>query len=457
MSKRLSVLIVDDDAQQGKLLSEAIARMGQQTLVCQVPEDALELLQKQLFHLVITDLRMPGMDGLSFLRKIKELEPDTEVLLVTAFASVGSAVEAIRLGAIDYFEKPVNLAWLEAKIKAISERVSLKAENRQLKTELARISPGNDVIGNHPAFKAVLALVDKIARSDASVMVLGESGTGKEVLARLIHSSSLRARGPFIPVNCGAIPENLLESEFFGHVQGAFTGADTARKGRIEDADGGTIFLDEIAELPVSLQPKLLRVIQSGEFCRVGSNKLQRADIRWVSATNRDLTEMTRTGAFREDLFYRLAVIPVTVPPLRKRPEDIPLFVAGKMRRLADKYKLPAREFSPEAMAALQAYTWPGNIRELENLVERLFLVVQDSTILASDLPPEFDNFVENPETGTAGLLQEKINALEKTCILDALRDGGGNQSEAARSLGINERTLRYKMKKLGIPSANSQ
>ncbi|NCB40529.1 MAG: sigma-54-dependent Fis family transcriptional regulator, partial [Erysipelotrichia bacterium] len=242
----------------------------------------------------------------------------------------------------------------------------------------------------------------------------------------------------------------------FGHVRGAFTGADKSRTGRIEDADGGTLFLDEIGELPLSLQPKLLRVIQSGEFSRVGANKLQKADIRWVSATNRDLAEMVRTGRFREDLFYRLAVIPVNVPPLRDRSDDISLFVVEKMQRLSVMYKAPVKQFSRKAMQALQAYCWPGNIRELENLVERLFFLIPDQTIDVGDLPREFGDFVEAADDADPNSLQSKINNLEKQCILDALKDSSGNQSEAARRLCVSERTLRYKMKKLAIPSANS-
>lgn len=455
MSRRLSVLVVDDDARQAQLLAEAVGRMGHPAQVSTNPEAALELLQKEVFHLVITDMRMPGIDGLSFLRQIKALDADTEVILVTAYASVGSAVEAIKIGAVDYFEKPVNLAWLEAKIRAIAEKVVLRAENRQLKAELARVVPGPAVIGRSQAFKTVLDLLYRVAPSDASVLFLGESGTGKEVLARLLHAKSQRARGAFIAVNCGAIPENLLESEFFGHVQGAFTGADAARKGRIEDADGGTLFLDEIAELPLNLQPKLLRVIQSGEFSRVGANKLQKADIRWVAATNRDLQEMVRKGTFREDLYYRLAVIPVQLPPLRARASDIPLFVNDKLQRLAEKYRLPAKQFSEAAMRALQAYSWPGNVRELENLVERLFLITAEPEIGVEELPPEFDNFVEAVDKPALGSLQEKVDTLERNSISQALRETGGNQSEAARQLGINERTLRYKMKRLGIPSAS--
>ena len=456
MSKQLSILIVDDDFQQANLLAEAITRMGHRAQTSQVPEDALDILKNQSFHLVITDLRMPGIDGLTFLRQVKDLDAETEVLLVTAFASVSSAVEAIKIGALDYFEKPVNLVWLEGKIKTISEKVNLRAENRQLKAELARVTPQFNILGRHPIFVELLNIIEKAARGDAPVLIQGESGTGKELLARLLHASSHRAKSSFIAVNCGAIPENLVESEFFGHVRGAFTGADKSRTGRIEDADGGTLFLDEIGELPLSLQPKLLRVIQSGEFSRVGANKLQKADIRWVSATNRDLAEMVRTGRFREDLFYRLAVIPVNVPPLRDRSDDISLFVVEKMQRLSVMYKAPVKQFSRKAMQALQAYCWPGNIRELENLVERLFFLIPDQTIDVGDLPREFGDFVEAADDADPNSLQSKINNLEKQCILDALKDSSGNQSEAARRLCVSERTLRYKMKKLAIPSANS-
>jgi DNA-binding NtrC family response regulator len=456
MSRRLSVLILDDDIQQAKLLAEAITRMGHQPHTSQAPEEALERLKQQGFHLVITDLRMPGMDGLTFLRQVKEFDPETEVLLVTAFASVASAVEAIKVGALDYFEKPVNLSWLAGKIAAIEEKVSLRAENRQLKAELARVFPELKVIGKHPVFLSALSQVEKAARSDAPVLLQGESGTGKEILARFLHLSSRRAKNSFIPVNCGAIPEPLVESEFFGHVKGAFTGADKARPGRIEDADTGTLFLDEIGELPLSLQPKLLRVIQSGEFSRVGANKLQKADIRWVSATNKHLDDMVKKGMFREDLFYRLAVIPVEVPPLRNRPDDIPLFVAEQLHKMAVSYKAPAKQLSRKAMQALESYSWPGNIRELESLIERLFFLVPDEIIEVADLPREFGDFVEPGEPTDPNSLQEKVNNLEKQCILEALKDGRGNQSEAARQLGINERTLRYKMKRLGIPSANT-
>lgn len=457
MKKCLSILIVDDDLRQADLLAEAVTRMGHRTRTSNDPQQAIELMKIQSFHLVITDLRMPGIDGLAFLRLVKELDAETEVLLVTAFASLGSAVEAIKIGALDYFEKPVNLAWLEAKISAIAEKVSLKTENRQLKAELERAVPQIKVIGKNPAFLEILDQAAKVARSDAPVLIQGESGTGKEILARFVHASSHRARAPFVAVNCGAIPENLVESEFFGHIRGAFTGADKVRPGRIEDADGGTLFLDEIAELPLSLQPKLLRVIQSGEFCKVGANKLQIADIRWIAATNRDLADMVKKGGFREDLFYRLAVIPLTLPPLRDRTDDILLFIGEKMKNMATQYKLPAKEFSVRALQALQGHLWPGNIRELENLIERLFFLVPEQTIDVSDLPQEFGDFVEHTEITDPDFLQEKVNRLEKQCILDALKNSGGNQSEAARVLGINERTLRYKMKKLGVPSATNQ
>lgn len=455
MTKRLQILVVDDDPNQGTLMVETLQRMGHGAQACTRATEAIELVRQQSPHLVITDMRMPEMDGLAFLKAVKENDPEVEVLLITAYASVGSAIAAIRLGAMDYLEKPVDIPILSAKIAAIQARVGLKAENRTLKTQLDTVLSDKVPIGESEAFKRVLAQVDRAAGSDAPVLLLGESGTGKEILSRRLHFFGKRASGPFIPVNCGAIAENLVESEFFGHVKGAFTGADRPRPGRIEDAEGGTLFLDEVGELPLSLQPKLLRVIQDGEFMRLGSNKQQRADVRWVSATNRDLQKMVKDGAFREDLYYRLAVLPINIPPLRERREDIPTLVRAIMRTKARAYKAAERGITPEALDLLPSYRWPGNVRELENVLERLILLAPGDTIDAQDLPQEFGDFPEssgaNPPKGP---LEERVAALERQCLLEALQAANGNQSEAARRLGIHERTLRYKIRKLGIPSA---
>ena len=454
MNKRLQILVLDDDANQANLLVETLQRMGHVAQASTKAREALELVRQQSPHLVITDLRMPEMDGLAFLKAVKETDPDVEVLLITAYASVSSAVAAIRLGALDYLEKPVEIPMLSAKIASIQTRVGLRAENRTLRTQLDTVLSGRTPIGESDAFKRVLAQLDRAAESDAPVLLQGESGTGKEILARRLHERGKRATGPFIPINCSAIPENLVESEFFGHVKGAFTGADHPRPGRIEDAEGGTLFLDEIGELPLSLQPKLLRVIQDGEFTRLGSNKRQRADVRWVAATNRDLSQMIREGAFREDLYYRLAVLPMTIPPLRERRDDIPLLLRSIMAIKSRAYKTPERLFTPEALALLSSYRWPGNIRELENVLERLILLVPGDTIDVQDLPREIGEIYETPANLPRGRLEERVAALERQCPIEALQTSRGNQSEAARNLGIHERTLRYKIRKLGIPFA---
>ncbi|MBI3037483.1 sigma-54-dependent Fis family transcriptional regulator, partial [bacterium] len=352
MNRRLSILVVDDDRNQAALLAETLTRLGHSAKGCVSATEALDIIRQQAVHLVITDLRMPNKDGLSFLKTLKETDPEIEVLLITAYASVTSAVDAIRMGALDYMEKPVDINMLAAKIAGIEERVSLRAENRSLKAQLDRAIPGPMLIGRSGAFRTTLERIKRAASSDAAVLLLGESGTGKEVLARLLHNSGKRAIGPFVPINCGAIHENLVESEFFGHVKGAFTGADKPRPGRIEDAEGGTLFLDEIGELPLPLQPKLLRVIQEGEFCRLGSNKIQHSNVRWVAATHRDLQNLVKNGDFREDLYYRLAVLPVEIPPLRERREDIPELVNHILTNRANFYAQPVKRISPDALEA---------------------------------------------------------------------------------------------------------
>lgn len=457
MIQKLTILVVDDDPGQAKLLAGALQRMGHSAQPMTSPEEALESIRQSSVHLVISDLRMQGTDGLSFLRLLKENDPDIDVLLVTAFASVGSAVEAMRIGALDYLEKPIDLDLLSAKLKAVQERVSLKMENRHLRAQL-KLDQKPALIGKSPVFQAALEKLSRASESEAPVLILGESGTGKEIFARRLHFSGRRARGAFIPVNCGAIPENLVESEFFGHVKGAFTGADKNRAGTIEEADDGTIFLDEIGELPLSVQPKLLRVIQEGELCRLGSNKILRVNVRWVAATHRNLAVMVKEGKFREDLYYRLAVIPVSLPPLRERPADIPLFVEDILAGLAHKYGRPLKTCSAEVLEAFQVYSWPGNVRELENTLERLFFLAPGDTFDLADLPSEFVDSGSGQGNGEGeGMFHRRVIDLERQLIQEALQASRGNQSEAARRLGLQERTLRYKLRKLGIPSASNQ
>lgn len=461
MKTLLEIIIVDDDANQAELLAEAVQRLGHQARHFTAPEPALELLARQGAQLVITDLRMPRLGGLDFLTRLKQADPDLEVMLVTGFATVQTAVEAMRRGALDYLEKPVDMGLLAAKLTLVAERVALRRENRRLRDQIEQATPVARPLGENLRFKAMLGQLEKAASSDAPVLLLGETGTGKEVMARHLHRSGPRSKGPFVAVNCSAIPETLLESEFFGHVRGAFTGAERTRPGRIEEAAGGTLFLDEIGDLPLALQPKLLRVLQNQEYCRLGDNQTRKAQVRWVAATHRDLGVLVREGKFREDLFYRLMVIPLSVPPLRERPEDIPLFLTEIMARKATLYRVPPRSFSADALEALCSWPWPGNVRQLENTVERLLLLGTGPLIDLGDLPEEFDKIVEPggppdsageaPRSGMG--LVDQVENLEHRLIAEALAAANGNQSEAARQLGIHERTLRYKMKKMSISS----
>ena len=472
MSLELDVLVVDDDPAQADLLAEALERLGHHAIPCREPETALAHLRAKGADLVVSDLRMPKIDGIQFLRTLKTVDPDLEVLLVTGHATVQTAVEAMRSGALDYLEKPVDLALLGAKLAVVGERVALRRENRALRSQVARLSGETTLLGEDPKFRVVVEQIDRAATSVAPVLLIGETGTGKELLARRLHEKSPRSSRPFIAVNCGAIPENLIESEFFGHARGAFTGADRVRVGRIEEASGGTLFLDEIGELPLALQPKLLRVLQNQEYCRLGDNQVRRADVRWVAATHRQLPAMVREGTFREDLYYRLAVLPLVIPPLRERPSDLPGLLQALMERKARAYRLPLRTFTAEALEALCAWKWPGNVRELENTIERLLLLAPRPVVDLGDLPEEFGEIVESssptpgdgagksrppPKTASGegeGPLGERVAALEQRLISEALTQANGNQSEAARRLGIHERTLRYKLRKLGMPSA---
>jgi len=402
---------------------------------------------------------MPRIDGLELLKKLKEIDPELAVLLVTGYATVQTAVEAMRLGALDYLEKPVDMSLLRGKLDIVAERVLLKRENKTLRDQLAGLHSTSGILGNDERFKAVLVQLERAAQSMAPVLLLGETGTGKELLARRLHELSPRARHPFVAINCGAIPENLIESEFFGHTRGAFTGADRIRAGRIEESSGGTLFLDEIGELPLALQPKLLRVLQNNEYCRLGDNQARKADVRWVAATHRNLDAMVRDGRFREDLYYRIAVLPLSIPPLRERTVDLPLLINELMARKAKHYRVKPRTFTPEAFEALCAWKWPGNVRELENTIERLLLLSDGQEIDLGDLPERFVEIVESPskerlDVRTGSRLPESVDNLERSLISEALAASGGNQSEAARRLGIHERTLRYKLRKLGIQQA---
>lgn len=458
MAQSLDILVIDDDARQAGLLAEALKRLGHNASAFSEIGPSLDHLRRLGAHLVITDLRMPRLDGLELLKKLKEIDPDLAVMLVTGYATVQTAVEAMRLGALDYLEKPVDMGLLTGKLEIVARHIQLRRENRTLRDQIANLRSTTDILGNDGRLKTILAQLERAAPSMAPVLILGETGTGKELLARRLHELSPRASHPFVAVNCGAIPENLIESEFFGHARGAFTGADRIRVGRIEEAGGGTLFLDEIGELPLSLQPKLLRVLQNGEYCRLGDNQTRKADVRWVAATHRNLETMVNAGTFREDLFYRISVLPLQIPPLRERISDIPLLLREMMSRKALRYRVEPKSFTAEAFEALCTWKWPGNVRELENTIERLLLLSDGPEIDLGDLPERFGEIVEpaskdhfNVPAGST--LPDCVDELERKLISEALTAAGGNQSEAARRLGIHERTLRYKLRKLGVKS----
>ncbi|RMG96981.1 MAG: sigma-54-dependent Fis family transcriptional regulator [Candidatus Dadabacteria bacterium] len=448
------VLVVDDDASLRRILEYNLAEEGYAVATAASGEEALEKLDRAAFDLVVTDIKMPGMDGMDLLRRIKAEAPETQVIVVTAFGTIEMAVEAMKAGAAEYITKPFNRDELKLAVRKALRVRDLEAENVRLRQEVRRIEEADKIVGDSPAMQAVYRLIEKVADSDASVLITGESGTGKELAARAIHRLSRRADRPFVAVNCAAIPRELLESELFGHKKGAFTGAIRDKKGRFEEAAGGTIFLDEIGEMPLDLQPKILRALQEREITPVGSNEVIRVDARVLAATNRDLEAEIEEGRFREDLYYRIAVVPIHMPSLRERPEDIPLLVAHFLKKLA-----PARpvRVEPEALEALSRYTWKGNVRELENTIERLLVLTEGDAIGLGDLPEKIREPKAREHGGdgfTFHLPPEGVSLedVERAVIEEALHRTGWNQTRAAKLLRIPRHILLYRMEKFGIP-----
>jgi DNA-binding NtrC family response regulator len=441
-----SVLVVDDDAPMREMLVSLLDEQGIKCTAAAGADEALELLRESEFDVVVSDIRMPGKDGVQFTGELRELRPNTPVILMTAFGSIDSAVEAMRAGALDYVTKPFKREAILASLERAFERRALEEENRRLRRALDRSTSFGDLIGASPAMKEVFALIRKVASSRSSVLITGESGTGKDVVARTLHFHGTRRAKPFVPINCTAMPEGLLESELFGHVRGAFTGAHTSKKGLFEEANGGTLFLDEIGDMPIGLQGKLLRVVQDGEVRPVGSNRATSVDVRLITATNRDLRAEIEAGRFRKDLYYRLNVIPVHMAPLRERPEDVPPLAEAFLKKHAGP---TPRSISHEAMLTLMHHPWEGNARELENMIERVLALSSNRLLEVSDFPL-------GPEAGSAAderrpedsLLDE---AVERRLTLRELGDlyiekilelSRGNKVKAARILGINRRTL---------------
>jgi len=439
------VLVVDDEEPQRRVLSGFLRKRGYEVEAVGGAEGAMRVVTSRTVDLVLTDLRMPGQTGVELLDAVRAANPEIPVVVMTAYGTVASAVDAMKRGAADYLSKPVDLDELEVLVTRTLERRALVSENRALREQvesryrLAGLETGN------ARMQEAINLAARSASSRATVLVRGESGTGKELLARAIHYASPRRQAPLVAVNVAALPESLLESELFGHERGAFTGADRERRGRFELADGGTLFLDEIGDLPRGTQVKLLRVLQEQAFERLGGTRTIKVDVRLIAATHRDLEAMIREGSFREDLFFRLDVVAITLPPLRERREDIPLLVDHFLRQYRDEGR--ARSVSREAMDLLLKHDYPGNVRELENLVHRAVVLARDDVITAADLPLHLGDL--RPESrGKPATFAARVEAFEKALVLEALERAGGVQTRAATALGMTERHLRYKLKK---------
>ncbi|MBI3621062.1 MAG: sigma-54-dependent Fis family transcriptional regulator [Nitrospirae bacterium] len=447
----IRVLIVEDKASMARMLQQLFASKGHDVTVASDGAEAAARIQAADFHLVITDLKMPNGDGLHVLQAAKAKSPNTIVLIMTAFGTIENAVQAMRLGAFDYLLKPFSIAEIELKVEKALEQQRLQAENAYLKDSL-RTGLGR-LIGGSGAMQQVYGFIQKVAPSAAPVLILGESGVGKELVARAVHDTGPRSGRPFIAVNCAALSEGLVESELFGHERGAFTGAVAQKKGRFELADGGTLFLDEIGELPPSLQTKLLRVLQEGEFERVGGRQTLRVDVRLIAATHRDLPGAIAAGRFREDLYYRVNVLSIAVPPLRERPDDLPALAEHFLSRASEAMHKPVT-MAPEVLALLRQYRWPGNVRELENVIERAVVLTDGAAIRAADLPKEITGLSGEAAEAFSDPtlpLDEKMARLEQEAIRRTLDSVGWNQTQAARLLGIKRSSLQYKMKRYGL------
>jgi two-component system, NtrC family, response regulator HydG len=448
MSDAARLLVADDDPGLRESLERTLTREGYQVVLASDGRAALERVQSGGVDLILTDLKMPGLTGLELLRATKALTPDVDVILLTAFGTVEEAVKAMKDGAYDFLTKPFRREQLLKLVGKALERRALITQNRALQQQLEDLRGKGQVIGVSPVFRRVMTLVEQIADSSATVLIQGESGTGKELVARAVHERSTRRNGPFVAVNCAALPETLLESELFGYEKGAFTGAAVRKEGRFELADGGTLFLDEVADLSAVTQPKILRVLQEGEFERLGATRTIKVDVRIVTATNQDLAQLVRDKKFREDLYYRLNVITINVPPLRERPEDIPLLAEHFLRIYAAKNNRKLEGFTPEARSRLESYSWPGNVRQLENVIERAVVLVREGRIDADALPAEIAGVKRPPRDAILELVGVPLQEIEERLLDETLRITGGNKTQAAKLLGIDVRTVARKLER---------
>ena len=439
-----TILVVDDDPAILEMCEDLLTEAGFDVQTCGSGQEALEAADEQDFDVVLSDLQMPGIDGLELIAAMRERRPETPVIIMTAFGTIEAAVAAMRGGALDFVTKPFRSEEMLVSLERAFERRALEEENRDLRRAVARTSSFGDLVGESVAMNDIYSMIKKIATNSSNVLITGESGTGKEVVARSIHFTGARAGKPFVPINCTAMPEGLLESELFGHVRGAFTGAHTNKKGLFEAAEGGTLFLDEIGDMPLSLQAKLLRVLQDREIRPVGGTQSVRVDVRIIAATHQDMQQTIEEGRFRQDLFYRLNVIPIRIPPLRERPEDIPVLAQAFLHKHSKDDRI---RFSDGALRRMMRGSWPGNARELENCIERALALSTGEEIAESDIlipsdGPEVDGTIEDLLLRLA--LEQRLTVRELTdaYIEAALEAAGGRKSEAARLLGVNRRTL---------------
>ena len=447
MRNKIKLLFVDDDKTFSKVMKKELTRMGYSVVCADCGEKAIDTFKKRNFEVIILDIKMPGIGGLNTLKGVKEIDPEVEVIMLTGRATIESAVESMKIGAYDYITKPCRLSELDILLKKAYEKRQISKENISLKRLVTSKERDKVMISQSDKMKPVFNLIDKVAVTDSTVLIQGESGTGKELVARDIHQKSKRNQYPFVAVNCAALHDTLLESELFGHVKGAFTGAHEARQGLFEVADKGTLFLDELGELPTNIQAKLLRVLESGEIRRLGDSKVIFVDTRIITATNKDLTAMVKGGTFREDLFFRINIVRISLPPLRDRHDDIPLLAQHFLK--THKINMTQKKFCNDALECMKRYSWPGNIRELENFVENIIIVTDDEKIGVCNLPEEIRGYVTNDYVLDADV---SLSDLEKQHIINTLSKMNGNKTRVADTLGISIKTLYNKLKLYNIP-----